>query len=238
MLGRSAVSYIRTFTYAWPIQLTGHGIRVPEALGAVRSARERQSSSSRLVDVARRLRNLLAMYVCPLLPLQRTVGTVGQSRGDFVSARCMGRGRLVAAAPIAIMFALLVTMRTAAAATPGCEAHAVRAHQALLADRLDNWEPLDDRTVLIWTRRSDRAHLLRLEAPLAGLEEADIIHLVDGDRDALISPCGRDGIAIGDDAAGWQIARIVAVELLSRKRTAELDFGTRAKIAAAGSLRI
>ena len=119
-----------------------------------------------------------------------------------------------------------------------CEGHALRAHQTLAADRLDNWEPLDDQTVLIWVRRSVRARLIRLEAPLADLAEADVIHLIDGDRDNLISPCGRDGIAIGNSAGDWQVARIISVELLSKKRTAELDYGARAQVAATDSLRI
>lgn len=138
---------------------------------------------------------------------------------------------------VVILGAFLAATRTAAATTSGCEARAVRAQQTLLADRLENWEPLDDRTVLIWTRSSVRAYLVRLEMPLFGLGEADVIHLVDGDHDKLISPCGRDGLAIDSDAGVWHVARIVSIEWLSKKRTAQLDWGAR-DVASTVSLRI
>lgn len=151
-------------------------------------------------------------------------------------SRCGHRSGSILA--LATLMVLLGAPSIASAVTSRCEARAIRAHQTLFADRLDNWEPLDDRTLLIWTRRSVRAHLIRLEVPLAGLREADVVHLVDGDRDRVISPCGQDGVTIGDGAGGWQVARIVSIELLSKKRTAELDSGTEALVASAGGLRI
>ena len=137
---------------------------------------------------------------------------------------------------IAILVAFLAATHSAAAATSGCEARAIRAHQTLLANRLDNWEPLDDHMVLVWTMHSVRAHLLKMETPILGLADADVIHLVDGDHDRLISACGRDGIAVVDDAGVWQVARIASIELLSKRRTAELESGVRAP-ASAESLR-
>ena len=147
-----------------------------------------------------------------------------------------GHHSVINAVIMALLVASLAGTRSAAAAMSGCEAHAARAHQTLLAKTLDNWEPLDDRTVLIWTRHSARAHLLRLATPIFGLAEADVIHFVDGDRDRLISPCGRDGIAI-DDAGAWQVGWIVSIELLSKKRTAELDSGVQVPVSA-DSLRV
>ena len=131
---------------------------------------------------------------------------------------------------IAAVLALFAAMR--AGATTACEAHAARTHQVLLADSLDNWEPVSDRTVLIWTRHSTRANLVRLDKPLAGLADASFIYLVDGDHDTRISPCGRDGVAIGDGTGVGQIARIVSIEPLSDKRTTELDPGARTRLAA------
>ena len=124
---------------------------------------------------------------------------------------------------IATLLALLAAAPGASAA--GCAARAARAHQVLLASRMDNWEPLDDRTVLIWTRDSVRAHLVRLDRPLAGLTDAAVIYLVDADRNGRINACGRDGIVIGDGGELTQAARIVAIELLSASLTAKLDPG-------------
>lgn len=144
-----------------------------------------------------------------------------------MNAICIERGRHFARSGllIAVLLALLAAAGDAAAATSGCEARAARAHQVLLAGSMDNWEPLDDRAVLIWTRHSVRAYLVRLDTVLAGLTDAPMIYLVDADRDGNISPCGRDGIVIGDGVDITQVARIASIELLSAKRTAELDPG-------------
>lgn len=116
----------------------------------------------------------------------------------------------------------------AAAAVSSCEARAVRTHQALLAGSLDNWEPVNDHTVLIWLRHSTRAHLVTLDRALDGLSEAVVVVLVDGDHDLSISACGKDGLAIGDGPRIGQVARIVSIHLLSEKRTAELDGSAQA----------
>lgn len=151
----------------------------------------------------------------------------GSNAEHLVSATCIGyrrafvRGVFV----IATLLALLAAGHDAAATTLSCEARALRAHRVLLANSMENWEPLDNRTVLIWTRRSRRAHLLRVDRALAGLTDAAVLYLVDPDHDGHITPCGRDGIAISDRAEVTQVARIVSIELLSAKRTAELDRG-------------
>lgn len=110
-----------------------------------------------------------------------------------------------------------------AAAASACEQHAVRAQQVLFGGALDNWEPVDDRTVLIWTNHSLRAHLVKLKDPLHGLMAAPVIVLVDGDHDGRISPCGHDGIILGDGADGGHVASIVSIKLLSARRTVQLD---------------
>ena len=135
------------------------------------------------------------------------------------------RGFVRSGLVITTLLVLLAAVHAATATTLGCETRAARAHRVLIADRMENWEPLDDRTVLIWTKHSGRAHLLRIDREITGLTDAAVLYLVDADGDGRITPCGRDGIVIGDGAEVMQVARIASIELLSAKRTAELDRG-------------
>jgi hypothetical protein len=146
-----------------------------------------------------------------------------------VSAIFTDRRRMLmrAALLLAILVSLLALMPPAAAGTSACEARAAAAHQALPAGSLDNWEPLSDRAVLIWTRHSARAYLVRLRRGLRGLTAAPVIDLVDGDHDRSLSACGHDGIMIGDGAGDGTIAGIASIELLSAARTAKLDPGAQ-----------
>jgi hypothetical protein len=128
----------------------------------------------------------------------------------------------------------VVPLRSAAAGPASesrCEMHAIRRHEVMIAAQMVNWEPVDDQSVLIWTGGSTRAHLVRLAQPLAGLAEAPMISLVDGDGDGAISPCGDDTVAVGEDAGGVRDGaarvRIVSIRPLSAKRTAQLDRGAR-----------
>lgn len=146
------------------------------------------------------------------------------------------RGFVRSSLAVLTLVGLFATAHDATAIAPDCEARAMRAHRVLLADSMDNWEPLDDRTVLIWTKHSSRAHLVRVDRALAGLTHAAMLYLVDPDHDGLITPCGRDGIVIGYGVEVTQIARIVSIDLLSAKRTAELDRGSHMR--RRGSLRI
>jgi hypothetical protein len=91
-------------------------------------------------------------------------------------------------------------MHRAAAGVSSCEARAAGTHQLLPAESLENWEPVSDRAVLIWTKHSARAYLVSVDRRLQGLTAAPIIDLVDGDHDRRISACGHDGITIGDGA--------------------------------------
>lgn len=163
------------------------------------------------------------MYVCLEKRPWPTVRDYESNGGLLLSATRIDRRALRSGLVIATLLALLTGAHDAAAATSVCEARATRAHQILMAESIDNWEALDDRTVLIWTRHSARAHLLRLDRALTGLTDAAILYLVDPEGDGRITPCGRDGIAIGDDDYVTQVAGIVSIELLSAKRTAELD---------------
>lgn len=127
---------------------------------------------------------------------------------------------------LGVLAVLLATTCPAGAVTLTCEQHAIRNQQVLLSGTLDNWEPVNDRTVLIWTGHSLRAHLVRLKSPLQGLMITPIIVLVDGDHDGRISPCGHDGVLLGEGAGGERhVADIISIELLSERRTVQLDPG-------------
>lgn len=123
--------------------------------------------------------------------------------------------------------ALLASSRGIAAGSviSACENRAARSGEVLVGASLENWEPVNDRTVLIWTGHEMRAHLVRLDRPLPGLTAAPIIDLVDGDRDRSISPCGHDGIRIGVGQGDGTVARIISIQYLSYSRTVELDPG-------------
>ena len=149
------------------------------------------------------------------------------------------RARLKVPTHCVLLTAALVALGApshAVAASSGsvCESRAIRDGQVLAGASLENWEPVNDRTVLIWTGHDKRAYLVRLDRPLAGLTAAATIDLLDGDHDRSISACGHDGVTISEGGDGT-IARIVAIELLSYRRTMELD--PAARRAAPDSLR-
>jgi hypothetical protein len=146
------------------------------------------------------------------------------------------RSILVRAALLLASLILLLGVMPAAAGAATCEARAAAAHQVVPAASLDNWEPLSDRAVLIWTRHSARAYLVTLDREVPGLTAAPVIDLVAGDHHPSLSPCGHDGITIGEGAGDGTMARIVSIELLSVRRTAELDPGVQAPLP--GSFRV
>jgi len=136
------------------------------------------------------------------------------------------------------LFAALFAMCCVASASPSsatrlrsCEARAIRHEEVMIAAQMVNWEPVDDRSVLIWMGRSMQAHLVRLAKPLPGMREAPIITLLDGDGDGTISPCGQDIVVLGEEdgraSDSAPRATIVSVQLLSAKRTAQLDRGAQ-----------
>ncbi|MGH8297577.1 MAG: DUF6491 family protein [Steroidobacteraceae bacterium] len=145
------------------------------------------------------------------------------SRSGRAPVRHLGVIDRVSVLRLVLLAALLLVSTRALAAASQCEAHAARDHDILLGWRLANWEPLDDRTVLIWTKHSSRASLVKLARPLDGLRSADIISLIDRDGDGTISACGRDAVTIGYDES--RAVRIVSIRLLSEKRTVALDEG-------------
>jgi len=148
---------------------------------------------------------------------------IPKSKSGRTPVRHLGVIDLLPAFRLLFLAALLLASSRALAATSQCEAHAARDHQTLLAWRLANWQPLDDRTMLIWTKHSSRASLVKLARPIDGLTSADIISLIDRDEDGTISACGRDAVTIGSEVT--EAVRIVSIRLLSERRTVALDAG-------------
>lgn len=122
---------------------------------------------------------------------------------------------------VVLVIALLAVAPTALASTALCEARAVRSHQVLHAERLANWESVDDQTVLVWMRHSTHARLVRLSRPLQGLTSAPVIIFVAGGDDRTISACGRDALML--NYAGSEKAGIVSIQRLPAGLTAALD---------------
>lgn len=120
---------------------------------------------------------------------------------------------------IAAVLGLLLASPVAFAAGPGCEARALQARQAIPAERLANWEPMDDHTLLVWTLHDSRAYLVELSRAVPGLLDAPTVYLVTRDHDPNVSACGHDAVVV----PGGGIARIASIRYLSEKRTTELD---------------
>ena len=122
--------------------------------------------------------------------------------------------------PLLVLLALLIAP-AACASTSACKARAVHLHESIHVKTLESWEPLDERTLLIWTTHDTRAHLVRLQHPIPGLASALTIFLVAGEHERTVCACGRDAVMV----QGSGLARIVSIRYLSRKQTAQLDAG-------------
>lgn len=124
--------------------------------------------------------------------------------------------------PAPPFLALLLLLPSAALARMShCEAHAIHAHLSLRVSELESWEPVDSRTLLIWTPQTRRAHLIHLDRRMPSMSRAPILTLVDGDHDGSITACGHDGIQVDGERGARAVIR--SMEYLSEKRTVELD---------------
>ena len=99
-----------------------------------------------------------------------------------------------------------------------CEQRAIRKGAAIPVEDLGQWEPLDERTLLVWAPNSAHARLLRLSRRIEALPGTDMISIIDGDHDDLISPCGHDVVMVNGD-----MSEIASIRSLSEKETAQLD---------------
>ena len=87
-------------------------------------------------------------------------------------------------------------------------------------EALSEWEPLDDRSLLLSAPGSSRSHLITLATPINELTQASEIDVIDGDLDGFICPNSVDGILVEECLCAS--ASIASIEYLSEKRTAEL----------------
>jgi len=128
------------------------------------------------------------------------------------------------------LFALLSLLMVAPAAYASgskCEARAAHLDESIPVEMLDSWEPVDERTLLIWTSHDIRAHLVRLQHAVPGLVDATTIFLVTGSHEHAVDACGRDAVMV----QGSGRARIASIRYLSTQQTAEFDAGASTAIA-------
>jgi hypothetical protein len=85
---------------------------------------------------------------------------------------------------------------------------------------LAEWEPLDERSILLFVPDSRRSRLLVLAMPVEGLSLAGDIEIIDGDLDGFICPGAVDVIYVPD--CGCASASIASIEPLTETQTAEL----------------
>jgi hypothetical protein len=88
---------------------------------------------------------------------------------------------------------------------------------------LSEWQPLDDRSILLSAPGNPRSHLITLAAPINDLLLAGDIEIVDGDLNGMICADGVDAIFVEECACSS--AKISSIDHLSEKRTAELLAG-------------
>lgn len=81
------------------------------------------------------------------------------------------------------LVALACAVVNARARADDCVQRAIHAGHYLSVEELGEWEPLSDRPLLIWIPSTAPAHLLHLSKALPGLQHAEVIDVVDGDKD-------------------------------------------------------
>jgi len=148
-----------------------------------------------------------------------------ESDTDRGSIRGRGYLSLTRLVPLALLLAL-AGAPVCFGATRDCVPAAAGSNQSIPVDDLGDWEPVNDRELLVWTRGATRAHLIRLARSIPGLSDADVVSLNDGDHDGQISPCGEDSVETDDGGT----ARIVSIEYLSAARTAQMDLHGQATL--------
>jgi hypothetical protein len=96
--------------------------------------------------------------------------------------------------------------------------------RCIRVEDLSEWQPLDDRSILLSAPGNPRSHLLTLAAPIDDLVLAGDIEIVDGDLNGLICADGVDEIFV--EECSCSSAKISSIDYLSEKRTAELLAGS------------
>jgi Family of unknown function (DUF6491) len=123
--------------------------------------------------------------------------------------------------PLMALFGLLLPFPAGYAAAGGSHARTAGAQDSVPAASLANWEPVGEQALLVWTLHDSRAHLVRLDRPIPGLLDAATIFMVTRSAEPNICACSTVELMV----PGVGAARIISVQYLSEKRTAELDRG-------------
>lgn len=85
---------------------------------------------------------------------------------------------------------------------------------------LAEWEPLNDRSILLSGPGNPRGHLITLATPIEDLHLASDLDFIDGDLDGFICAGGVDQVFAAECSCAS--ASIASIEYLSERRTAEL----------------
>jgi hypothetical protein len=129
----------------------------------------------------------------------------------------MNGGRILMSVAIAI-----VASRAEAVAG---RSHVTRPDRACIPSKImAEWQPLDDSSILVWSRDGTHAYLLVVEEPIAGLAAAENIFIYDADLDGLICAGGHDRIATEESARDG--ASIASIELIGGEWTARRETGS------------
>jgi hypothetical protein len=125
-----------------------------------------------------------------------------------------------------LLSSMIATLFVLVACTSSPQKTDIEAEQRPSASRcvpvqdLAEWEPLGERSILLFVPGSGRSRVLVLAMPIEGLPLAGDIEMVDGDLDGFICPGGIDGIYVRD--CGCASRNIVSIENLTEQQTAEL----------------
>lgn len=87
---------------------------------------------------------------------------------------------------------------------------------------LDDWQALDDNTLVVWAPSKRDAYKVSLSMPLMGLKFAHQLGFADGTRDGRLCSYGRDSITLGNDSMA-QRSSISYIEKLNAETMAQLE---------------
>jgi hypothetical protein len=95
-----------------------------------------------------------------------------------------------------------------------------RASACIRVEDLAEWEPIDNRTILLSVPGNRRGYLITLATPIEDLRLADAIDVIDSDLNGFICADGVDEVFAAECSCAS--ASIASIEYLTEKRTAEL----------------
>jgi hypothetical protein len=102
----------------------------------------------------------------------------------------------------------------------GSEERAASGNDCVFFRTIDNWQVLDDSSLVIWTTGNRRAYLVRLFRPSPDLRFAIDLRFQDGNGDGQLCPFGGDSVITGGTTADRY--RISSMKRLSEKELEDL----------------